>query len=94
MQNRLLAKMAPMKGWLRVGSNGAGLGVKKISWTMARTAKRIIEQLEFSQSMQLACSGRDVLQVIQRGQLAVDEDVEVAEKPINEGDFQRRLGLF
>lgn len=37
--------MAPMNGWLRVGSNGDALGVKNINWMMARMAKRMTEQL-------------------------------------------------
>lgn len=45
MQKRLLAIIAPMNGWLRVGSKGGAFGVKKISSTMARSAKSIIEQL-------------------------------------------------
>lgn len=38
--------IAPTYGWLRVGSNGAALGVKKINSTMARMANNMIEQLD------------------------------------------------
>ena len=50
MQNRLLATMAPTKGWLRVGSSAGDLEVKKMSSTTARTAKRSIEQLKHDQT--------------------------------------------
>jgi hypothetical protein len=45
MQMRLLARIAPTYGWLRVGSKGAAFGVKKINSTMARMANNMIEQL-------------------------------------------------
>lgn len=52
--------MAPTNGWLRVGSNGGAFGVKKINWTMARMANRMIEQLDGEEQMSEARRDREI----------------------------------
>ena len=50
----LLLNMAPMKGWLLVGSNGGAFGVKNISCTITRKANRKKEQLFFKEKVSIS----------------------------------------
>jgi hypothetical protein len=81
-------RMAPRYG-LGCGGSGrkAGLGVRKMNWTAARTRKRVKEQLVTSsqQMRETSTCKQGALHVVDGRELGVEQEVDIADQVLQRG---------